>query len=94
MALPLMSARSRVLLFAAVVFALAMGALEHGGWRWAWLVAGVWVLVLRFRLPLIRVVRRPAIHRYFRHMWREDRKARRWQRRVMRQQRRSRERQT
>jgi len=32
--------RTRVL-FAAVVFSIAMSALEHGGWWWLWLAAAI-----------------------------------------------------
>jgi hypothetical protein len=77
-------------LTAVAVFALAMGAREHGGWWWAWLAVAVGVLLLCSRLPLILiwVIRGLAIHRYFRHIRHDDRKNRRARRRLVRQQRR------
>lgn len=81
--------KARTVLTAAVVFALAMGALERGGWWWVWLGVTLWGLLLRYRFPLIRSMRRSVTHRYFRHIRRGDRKNRRAQRRLARQQRRA-----
>lgn len=73
-------------LTAAVVFAIAMGALEHGGWWWAWL-AGVVLLAARrgVRVPLLGGVRLSATNRF---ILRENRRTRRNTRRLARQQRR------
>ena len=81
--------RAPTVLIAAVVFALAMGALEHGGWWWVWLGVAAWGLFLRFRFPVIWSVRRSTTRRYFRHVRRENRKELRARRRLARQQRRA-----
>jgi hypothetical protein len=79
-----MSAHGRVVLFGAVVFALAMGALEHGGWWWAWLTASTIVLLGRgVRLPRIGV-RLSATNRFIR---RESRRVRRHNRELAQHQR-------
>lgn len=74
------------MLAAAVVFAIAMAALEHGGWWWAWL-AGVGLLLFggRVRLPLLGGIRLDAATRY---VLRENRVTRRNNRRIARQRRR------
>lgn len=79
---------ARAVLAAAVVFALAMGALQHGGWWWAWL--GVGVLFLKgVRLPFMGPPRVPRANRYIirqnRIAIRENRKNARRQRRKNRQ---------
>lgn len=81
-----MNANARVVFIAAVVFALAMGALERGGWWWAWLVG---IALLTFgrgvRLPLIGGIRLDAATRY---VLRENRRTRRYNRHLARQHRR------
>jgi hypothetical protein len=80
-----MSPNARAVLAAAVVFAIAMGTLEHGGWWWAWLVGSVLVLFGgRVRLPLLGVRLDPAT----RFIVRENRKTRRDNRAIARQRRR------
>jgi hypothetical protein len=70
-----MPAHSRVVLLGAVVFALAMGALEHGGWWWAWLAASAMVLLRRgVHLPRIGVRFHRRARRY---IIRENRRVRR-----------------
>jgi hypothetical protein len=76
----------RAVLGAAVVFAIAMGALEYGGWWWAWL-AGIVLMTLRggVRLPLLGGARLSASARF---LLRENRKTRRDNRQLARQRRR------
>jgi hypothetical protein len=71
---------------AAVVFALAMGALEHGGWWWVWL-AGIAAVVLGrgVRLPLLGRMKLDAATRF---ILRENRRTRRDTRQLDRQRRR------
>lgn len=71
---------------AAVVFALTMGALEHGGWWWAWL-AGIALLLFGrgVRLPLLGRMRLDAATRF---ILRENHRTRRDTRRLARQRRR------
>lgn len=78
--------RAPTVLGAAVVFAVAMAALESGGWWWAWL-AGIAVIVLGrgIRLPLIGGIKLDAATRY---VLRENRVTRRHNRHVARQRRR------
>lgn len=81
-----MPASARTVLAVAVVFALAMGALEHGGWWWAWL-AGI-VLVLfggRVRLPVLGGGVR--LNPTTRFILRENRRTRRHNRQLARQRR-------
>lgn len=74
------------MLVAAVVFALAMGALEHGGWWWLWL--GVAVLGMRgVRLPGLGGVKLSPAARY---VIRENHRSRAYTRRAARIQRRAR----
>ncbi|MGH3804150.1 MAG: hypothetical protein ACRDTD_29255 [Pseudonocardiaceae bacterium] len=70
-----MSASARSVLTAAVIFAISMGALEHGGWWWEWL-AGIALVAARkgVRVPLLGGVRLSAANRY---IMRENRKIRR-----------------
>lgn len=77
---------ARTVLGAAVVFAVAMGALESGGWWWAWL-AGIAVLVLGrgVRLPLLGGVKLDATTRF---ILRENRRTRRNTRHLARHRRR------
>ena len=77
-----MSSQSRVVLFGAVVFALAMGAVERGSWWWAWLAASA-VMLLR-HLPLLRNVKLNPTTAY---VLRENRKTRRHNRKLARRQR-------
>lgn len=79
-----MSARSRGVLCSAVVFALAMGALECGGWWWAWLAGAVLVGVLGGGRLWGGVRLDPAI----RYVLRENRRTRRHNQRIARQRRR------
>lgn len=79
-----MSARSRGVLFSAVVFALAMGALECGGWWWAWLAGAILVGVRGGGRLLGGVRLDPAIG----YVLRENRRTRRHNRRIARQRRR------
>jgi len=79
---------ARPVLAAAVLFALAMGALQHGGWWWASL--GVGVLLLKgARLPFPGPSRVPRVNRYIirqnRIAMRENRKNARRRRRINRQ---------
>jgi hypothetical protein len=76
---------ARVVLVAAVVFSIAMGALSEGGWWWAWLAGAVLLLGRGMRLPLLRGVRFDAATRY---VLRENRRTRRHTRRLARQRRR------
>ncbi|MGH8919951.1 MAG: hypothetical protein ACRD0H_16740, partial [Actinomycetes bacterium] len=71
------------MLTAAVVFALAMGALEHSGWWWVWLV-GIVLLAARrgVRLPVLGGVRLSAANRA---IFRENRRTRRHTRQLARQ---------
>jgi hypothetical protein len=80
-----MNPRSAAVLTAAVVFAIAMGALEDGGWWWAWL-AGVGLVAARrgVRVPLLGV-RLSAANRY---ILRENRRTRKNTRHLARQRRR------
>ncbi len=80
-----MRASGRAVLTGAVVFAIAMGALESGGWWWAWL-AGIVLLMFggRVRLQLVGV-RLSAANRF---ILRENRKTRRHTRAMARQRRR------
>lgn len=82
-----MSASARSVLTAAVVFAIAMGALESGGWWWAWL-AGIALAAARkgVRVPLWGGVRLSATNRF---ILRENRKTRRHTRQLAQQRRRS-----
>jgi hypothetical protein len=88
-----MNPRSAAALTAAVVFAIAMGALQDGGWWWAWLSASAAVTLARgVRLPLIGVKLSPTNA----YVLRENRKTRRHnhelarrRRRIQRQQRRA-----
>jgi hypothetical protein len=85
LASPLMPAHGRAVLFGALVFAIAMGALERGGWWWAaWFTALVVVLLRRgIHLPPLRVKLNPATA----YILRENRKARRHNRELTRRQR-------
>lgn len=80
-----MRPQSRAVLGAAVVFAIAMDALESGGWWWAWLT-GITVMVLGrgVRLPLLGVKLNPTNA----YIMRENRKTRRHTRHLARQRRR------
>lgn len=93
-----MSAHRRAVLIGAVVFALAMGALESGGWWWAWLAAIVVVACKAYRPLWIGCVKLTHAACY---IVRENRKTRRYNRelarrhpRIQRQQHRTRRRQT
>ena len=90
-----MSTHSRAVLLGAVVFALAMGALEHGGWWWAWFTAAAVILLRksvhlrpigvklhRARRYIIRENHR--VHRHHRELARRQRHRRRQQRRAQR----------
>jgi hypothetical protein len=79
-----MSRTARVVLGAAVVFALAMGALEHGGWWWAWLVGAV-VVVARGGGRVLGGVRLDPATRF---ILRENRRTRRDNHAIARQRRR------
>lgn len=82
-----MTPRTKAVLVAAVVFAVAMGALERGGWWWAWF-AGVALLVVgrgTIRVPLVGGVRLSPATRY---IMRENRKTRRENRAIARRRRR------
>jgi hypothetical protein len=80
-----MSRPTRVVLCAAVVFALAMGALEFGGWWWAWLTASAVVLLHRgIYLPLLGARLDPAT----RYVLRENQRTRRHNQRIAQQRRR------
>ena len=81
-----MHSGARIVLTAAVVFALAMGVLEHGGWWWAWLV-GIVLLTARrgVRLPVLGSMRLSATNRF---ILRENRRTRRHTRQLARQRRR------
>lgn len=79
-----MRSHGRAVLSAAVVFAIAMGALESGGWWWVWLAAATAVVLARgVRLPLIGVRLNPAS----RYILRENRKTRRYNRELARRRR-------
>lgn len=81
-----MSAQSRAVLIGAVIFAIAMSALESGGWWWAWLCAiAAAVLGRGVHLPLIGVKLSPAS----RYILRENRKTRRHDRELARRRRRT-----
>jgi hypothetical protein len=69
-----MKPNAQTVLTAAVVFALAMGALEHGGWWWLWFGAAAWLVIIGSRLPLFGRVKISAANRY---ILRENRKVRR-----------------
>lgn len=69
---------------AAVVFALAMGALEHGGWWWAWLTGITAVVLARGVRLRLRGVKKDAATRF---ILRENRRTRRDTRRLARQRR-------
>jgi hypothetical protein len=58
-----MSASARSVLTAAVVFAIAMGALQDGGWWWLWFGVA-WLVVIGPRLPLFGRVKISAANRY------------------------------
>ncbi|MGH3806765.1 MAG: hypothetical protein ACRDRU_09050 [Pseudonocardiaceae bacterium] len=72
------------MLTAAVVFAIAMGALESGGWWWAWLTGITLVLTKGVRLPLLGVKLNPTNA----YIMRENRKTRRHNRHLAQQRRR------
>ena len=74
---------ARTVLAAAVTFALGMGALEHGGWWWAWFIVA---LALWKRLGLPFGVKLSPTNRF---ILRENRKTRRRQHRAIWQQRRA-----
>lgn len=74
--------RIRIVLLA-VVFATAMGALEHGGWWWAWF-AVVWLVVIGPSVPLLGRVKLSLAARY---IVRENRKIRRENRAIARERR-------
>lgn len=77
---------TRTVLLAAVVFAIAMGALEHGGWWWLWL--GIAVVGMKgIRVPGLGGVKLSASARY---ILRENRRVRSHTRAVARAQRRAR----
>lgn len=81
LALVLMSAPSRAVLVGAVVFALAMGALEHGGWWWAWFTASTVILLRKsVHLPPLGV----KLHRARRYIIHENRNTRRHNRELAR----------
>jgi hypothetical protein len=89
---------SRAVLTSAVVFALAMGALESGGWWWAWLAATVVVACKAYRPLWIGWVK---LTRAACYIVRETHKTRRYNRelarhhpRIQRPQHRTRRRQT
>jgi hypothetical protein len=95
-----MRAHSRTVLTAAVVFAIAMSALESGGWWWAWLAATVLIACKSIRLPWTSYVKLAQAARYTvlinrttRRYNRECREQAQRQRRIQRQQRRTRRRQ-
>jgi hypothetical protein len=79
-----MSRSTRVVLGAAVVFALAMGALERGGWWWASLAGAVLVGVCGGGRLLGGVRLDPAT----RYVLRENRRTRRDNHAIARQRRR------
>jgi hypothetical protein len=79
-----MGRSARVVLGAAVAFAIAMGALQRGGWWWAWL-AGAVVLGVRGGGRLLGGVRLDPATRY---VLRENRRTRRHNQRIARQRRR------
>jgi hypothetical protein len=75
----------RLVLGAAVVFAIAMGALQSGGWWWAWFTASAVVLLRRgIYLPVLGVRLDPAT----RYVLRENRRTRRHNQRIAQQRRR------
>lgn len=67
---------------ATFVFSLAMVALEHGGWWWAWLALAVWALT-GFRLPRLN-----RLVKLFHAGWRKY-KTHQKRKQLVRQQRRS-----
>jgi hypothetical protein len=69
----------------AVVFALAMGALERGGWWWAWLAVIAVFLFGGVRFPLLGRIRLDPATRF---ILRENRRTRRHNERIARQRRR------
>jgi len=79
---------ARVVLAAAVVFAIAMAALEHGGWWWVWLGVGV-LFLMGVRLPITGSPGVPRVNRYIirqnRIVMRENRKNARRRQRINRQ---------
>jgi hypothetical protein len=80
-----MKSSTRTVLAAAVIFALAMGALEHGGWWWAWLFLAVWALT-GFRLPRFKLSRFKKLFLAYRKRGKDRRERRclaRQQRRAM-----------
>jgi hypothetical protein len=77
---------ARAALLGALLFAIAMTALEEGGWWWAALVVATsWITGIR--LPLLSRLRLPSSHRY---IISENRKTRQNNRRVARERRRAR----
>jgi hypothetical protein len=68
-----MKPNAQTVLIAAVVFAIAMGALQDGGWWWLWFGVA-WLVVIGPRLPLFGRVQISAANRY---IMRENRKVRR-----------------
>lgn len=77
-----MKSSARKVFTVAVVFALTMGALQHGGWWWACLAATGWALT-GFRLP-----RLTPVVKLFGTCWRTY-KLRQERKRLVRQQRRA-----
>src|SRR5262249_46684583 len=71
-------------LVAAVLFAVAMGALEHGGGWGFWLAVG-WGLLTGARLPIIGPLKLSPANR---HIIRQNHITRRWNRKNMRRMRR------
>jgi hypothetical protein len=77
---------ARAAMLGALLFAIAMTALEQGGWWWAvFIVATSWITGIR--LPLLSRFRLPSTHRY---IISENRKTRRNNRRITRERRRAR----
>lgn len=80
-----MGRQGRLVLLLAVVFAFAMGALEHGGWWWLWFAVAAWLVVIGPSVPLRgRVKLSPAA----RYIVRENRRIRRENRAIARERRR------
>lgn len=76
--------RAPSVLAAAVAFALAMGALQHGGWWWLWLAVGA--VVLKVTGPrFIGLAKLSPVNRYITS---QNRKTRRHNRKVARRRRR------
>lgn len=74
---------ARAAMLGALLFAIAMTALEQGGWWWAMLiVATSWLTGIR--LPLLIRFRLPSSHRY---VISENRKTRQNNRRIVRERR-------